>query len=245
MEILYEVPGEVRVVVFDATVRENHGVSAVATEHPVARGANISDHVRPERRRLSAECHVTNTPLRSPNVDGASGEISALELSTTRRQFSRYAKAKSGGGVDLAETEETAQTVQANVLQFSTDFDRVQTVYDLLDLLCTTGTEITVVTSLRQYDSMVIVDVGAPRDAGSRNAVLFTLEMVEISFAEMELVGTPEPLETRAERRNRRGSQGAEEEEGESRSLAAAMVEDWGGVNLINSTRPNGNSLFR
>jgi hypothetical protein len=246
MELLYTVNDEIRTVVFDATISENHATSAVATEHTVEQGVSISDHVRPERDRLSVEVHVTNTPVRSPNVDGASGAVRSLELSQRARPFRRLAKVQSSGEVEPAEVEETSSTVQANILQFDSDFDRVGTVYELLTRLCKEGVEVVVVTSLRQFDSMVIVDIGVPRTAEFRHSIKFTMELVEIRFAETETVATPEPLETRAERRQRRGAQGAGESNSEEeRSFAAALLEDYGDVDLIHSNRPNGNSLFR
>jgi hypothetical protein len=50
-------------LVLAATPEERHRVSAVATEHEVARGVNFTDHVRPERRVFSARVIITNTPL--------------------------------------------------------------------------------------------------------------------------------------------------------------------------------------
>jgi hypothetical protein len=236
MELLYTVNDEIRTVVFDATISENHATSAVATEHTVEQGVSISDHVRPERERLSVEVHVTNTPVRSPNVDGASGAVRSLELSQRARPFRRLAKVQSSGEVEPAEVEETSSTVQANILQFDSDFDRVGTVYELLTRLCKEGVEVVLVT----------VDIGVPMTAEFRHSIKFTMELVEIRFAETETVATPEPLETRAERRQRRGAQGAGESNSEEeRSFAAALLEDYGDVDLIHSNRPNGNSLFR
>lgn len=245
MEILYTVDGEIRVVTFDATILENHSTTATATEHPVAAGVDITDHVRAERDTLSVEVHVSNTPIFSPNVDGANGSVRQLEISSTRKQFSRLAQVKRSGEVENATLEDSTQTRQANVLQFSGSFDRVVSVYEVLTALAKAGQDVTVTTSLRQYDSMVILTVGTPREAGSRNAVKFTMDLAEIRFAETETVDTPEPLETRAERARRRGAQGAEETEEEERSMAAALVEDVAGQGLITTNRPNGNSLFR
>lgn len=246
MQILYERDGNLLFVDFDATVKELHASSAIATEHYVEDGVALTDHVRPERDRLSAEAHVTNTPIRT--ISGAEdGAVSAFQVTTQATGFDRLAKVKRNGQVDQATRESSDNDFNANVLQWPSEFDRVTDVYTVLRDLMVEGIELTILTSLRQYDSMVLVDMGAPRDGGDNsNAIMFSLEFVEVRKAQTETVDSPEPLETRAERRRRRGAQATEEPEAEEdRSLAAALVEDQLGVGLITSNRANGNSLFR
>lgn len=246
MQLFFVLADEFQAVTFDATIRENHGTSAEATEHPVEQGAPVSDNVREERDRLSVEVHVTNTPVVSPNVDGANGEVRQLQVTSTGKSFTRLANAKRNGEVEQAQREDNTRTLQAMVLQFANSFDRCSATYNLLTGLCKNGIELTIVTSLRQYDSMVIVDITAPRDAPSRHSIKFQMELVEMRFANSETVDSPEPLETRAERSRRRGAQGAQENtQPVERSMAAALLEDHAGIGLIHSTRPNGNSLFR
>lgn len=244
MEILYVVNNEFRTVFVDATIRETHRASALITEHPVAEGADITDHIRPENPGLTAEVHITNTPIRSPNVDGAVGSARAVDLEYTSPRLSEGAKGDSEA--EPAEYEDSTFNNRANVLQFDGEFDRVQTVFDVLVELMNTGTRLTIVTSMREYDDMVIADIEAPRDAASRHALTITLEFRHIRTVATEVVNAPEPLESRAERNRRRGNQDAEDEEsGEASSLAANLLEEGTGINLLHSNRPNGNSLFR
>ncbi|MCK4718805.1 MAG: hypothetical protein KAT70_09065 [Thermoplasmata archaeon] len=244
MQILYEIGGELLVLDFDATVKELHSASAVATEHFVEEGVAITDHVRADRKRLSAECHVTNTPLHA--APGADGSVQALSLEKTVRSLTSGATVNQSGEVDPAEWDSNEETVRANVFQFTQEFDRVGDVHATLTALMDGGVEVTALTSLGQYDAMVIVDLGAPRDAENSNAVLFSLELVEIRKAVSETVASPDPLETRAERQRRRGAQAPEEPESEDdRSLAARLVEEQIGSGLIVGNRPNGVSLFR
>ena len=248
MEILFDVAGEFRVLVFDATVTELHSKSAVVTEHPVESGVNVSDHKRPERARLAAEVHVTNTPIISPNVDGATGDVAPAELTAGPfNRIARGAQVSKSGQATSSTLEPQTLTRTANVLQFLVEFDRVATIYEQLLLLVDSGILLTVVTSLRQYDNMTLMDLGVPRSAATRYTGVFNLELVEIRIAESQLVGTPEPLETRGERRRRRGAQGAEEqtaEAGEERSLAAALLEDYAGIGLIHRPQRSGADIF-
>jgi hypothetical protein len=50
----------------DATTSETHEISAVVTDHPVEKGVNISDHVRPEPDVIKLEGVVSNTPIFLP-----------------------------------------------------------------------------------------------------------------------------------------------------------------------------------
>lgn len=56
----------------DVCTSENHALSNTITDHPVEEGAPISDHSRPEARRLQLDCIVSNTPLtQTPGTDFA------------------------------------------------------------------------------------------------------------------------------------------------------------------------------
>lgn len=50
---------------FDATLNENHEGTAEVTEHNVERGADLADHIRPNRPDLSLTVMITNTPIES------------------------------------------------------------------------------------------------------------------------------------------------------------------------------------
>jgi hypothetical protein len=198
-------------ITVDATLRENHAGSASATEHPVERGVDLTDHVHNDRDRLSAEVHISNTPIVSPEDDGAFGAVSPVSVETQRRRLVRGAKSD-----EDAEYELETGTINANVLQFPTDFDRVRSVYEKFLRVKKEALTLTITTPLRVYENMLLIDVSAPRDATTGDAITLTLEFVQISFADSETVDEPVPLETRAEREARRGPQGTEEEDEDS-----------------------------
>jgi hypothetical protein len=50
-------------IVLDASISEQHSAEVEVTEHPVEKGANIADHLRPKPEVLTIEGLVTNTPL--------------------------------------------------------------------------------------------------------------------------------------------------------------------------------------
>lgn len=58
-------PATIDVLELDASVSEEHGFEADVTEHPVEKGANITDHVRQKPRTVRITGIVSNTPLPS------------------------------------------------------------------------------------------------------------------------------------------------------------------------------------
>lgn len=78
-EVLFVQPssGEMLVLDCDIVKAEEHNVSASVTTHPVQEGANISDHVRANLRKVSLTVRVTNSPI---NGTGAAKKPSALGI---------------------------------------------------------------------------------------------------------------------------------------------------------------------
>lgn len=231
-EFLFVRDNQFQAIAVDVTIEENHSDSATIPEHPVEGSANRSDHVRKNLDRLTAIVFVTNTPIVSPNVDGANGSVGPVDLSGSSSRFSKYAKDK-----NAAEQKTDTFERSANVLSFPDGVNRVSEVYAQFRRAKDEGTQFTVITSLREYDSLVIADISAPKNAASGGACTFTIEFREWLSVSTENVDAPEPLETRAEAERRRGAQGAEEEESaSSRSTAAAFVEDVLGIGLLPGT---------
>jgi hypothetical protein len=206
VEILYQQGAEFKLVAFDATTKELHGASAQVSEHPVEKGVNVVDHVRADRKRYSAEVMVTNHPITSAL---ASGSVRPLKLRGAREV-----------------------TAQANVLRFDQAFNRVQEVLDTLYRLMDEATELDITTAVRQYETMFLVDIGAPRDAGSSNSITFSLEFTQVRFAVTSTVAAPDPVQTRGKKKKAKGAQATKDVKADNRSLAAKLVEDQLGIGL-------------
>lgn len=194
---------------FDATLRELHSATAQPTEHPVEVGVDLTDHVRPDRARISCDVFVTNTPIGQIAKD-LGGVNSQLQLTKTERVMTKSAQVSGGAfsvrppgaptlffpvQVTPAERSDRTSVVAGNVLQFPVQFDRVRDVYEKLETLRRAGTPVAVLSSLRDYDSMVISSLSAPRD--HNDSVTFQLELTEVRFAESQTIDAPVPLERR------------------------------------------------
>lgn len=221
MEISYSNGERLTVIEFDATVRELHTSAVTVTEHPVEKGANISDHVRPELAHLTCEAMVTNHPLRQPasNMQGVTGRVQALDLQwQTQEENSRKIRLEipkrielpvgvpvvgallaSSGALDTTETREVETLVfspapdgaAAQVLQFDGEFDRVRDVYEELRGLQDSATLLTVNTSIREYENLILQNLTAPRTVQDGASITFTFDLKEIKFATTQTVKAP------------------------------------------------------
>lgn len=222
MQVTYLAGGALVAIDFDGAIRENHVATSTITEHAVEKGANVSDHVRPDLKKFTVDAIVTNTPISAPtsNASGVKGDVrgKALTIPITQRPFTTkeltfpervnlpigipgVGAALAGlGALDTTGTRkistldrsaDATRTVNASVLQFDGEFDRVGDVFHELDTLRETATIVTVVTTLRIYENMVIQSISAPRTAADGSAITFALNFQEIRFAETRTVKAP------------------------------------------------------
>lgn len=143
-------PTLIGTIELDATISETHTRSAQVTDHPVERGANVTDHVRIEPDGLVIEGMVSNTPL---SFD----------------QIKRYVRA---GGVEIETTnfDETPRGVRGYA----------ERAYERLREIMDAGTVITVVTALRTYDNMVLQSLSVPVTVQSGDALRFTATFKQV-----------------------------------------------------------------
>ncbi len=180
--------GQLQSIDLDATVRQAHESSATATEHTVERGANVSDHVRANLDRITLEVVVSNQPITVPKtqMDGIG---------------------RAAGGLEIVDGFTGITLAQANVLVFDSDFDRVRTIYDLLLDLKSSGEIVSIITTLREYEDMVLLRVSPVREAATGDALVATVEARQINVVDSEVVQAPEPVQTRDAAPTNRGRQ--------------------------------------
>lgn len=235
MEILYVDPnGELKALIFDATLRESPTYSATMFKHKVERGADLTDHVKQEADTLSVEAFVSNHPIKA-NVGGYTGlgggelggVVESLDLGpVTGRRYSKGATVgKTPKDIRSAtyETEQSQGTAQ--VLQFPAPFDRVQAVHDILLDIKRRAVEVAVSIGLNTWDTMLVIKLSPPQDSKTGSGISFTIDLEEVRYATSETVDTPEPFETRAEREQRLGEQVEVTPTPDDRSTARRMLD--------------------
>lgn len=224
--------GETRQIIFDTSDDESHDSNIVVTEHPVEDGTTISDHIIRGNDVVQLRATVSNTPIRTPesHARGAQGEVSSIALGPLSR--SQLARGAQGGSP--AQYEDVLEEHAADVLQFSSAFDRVRDVYQELKDLQDQGQTFSLITSLRTRDNCVLSSLTAPRSADHGNSIEFVMSVTQIQKAESQIVAAPEPQQPRGRQQQSRGSQNATatEEEAPDNRTAAARLLDFATENL-------------
>lgn len=196
----------------DATVQAAHMYVNTVTDHPVERGANITDHVRPDPVRLNLVGVVSNAPISLP-TDNANGAVetrithyvnrpgvrkvtpllsAGVPIQIAQTSFgARPATPPAGPAAAVMVRNEREYYAGARVLAFSTEFDRARAVFEELVSLRTLGTLIRVETDIADYDNMVIESLTVPRDVSIGDALQFELTLKQVILAESELVAAP------------------------------------------------------
>lgn len=96
----YTGPTLISDLAIDCTVTETHSASSTVTAHPVEKGADITDHIRPEPLQLSITGIVSDTPLgskqiqRAIDIGGTSVQVTQQETPTSATGFGRAAWSK-------------------------------------------------------------------------------------------------------------------------------------------------------
>lgn len=226
MRLVYVEEGgfDFKQVFFDVTLKEAPSHSSTVTRHPVVRGIQTTDHVQIEPDVLTFEVFVTNTPTRSVDVDGAVGAYESESVKIATRSLSAGAQASNTGQVKNAIWKTNESNFQKKVLTFPRPFNRVQAVYEQLEKLRRSATLLTVETSYRVWDSMILTKIEAPRDGTTGSAVSFVITLEQIRQTEIEIVAAPAPQEVRAHTEVARGSHTAEEAPPITRSAALAVL---------------------
>ncbi len=210
------------IVVFDQTQSEGHEATAEVTEHPVEQGSNIADHVRQNPIGLTLEMFVTNTPIE----DIGRGSIVSKELTIPRysppRQFTPGSLFNILGAAIRDTIAGGPQTFNAQVLEFPEPFDRVKEVHEQLLELWRAGASMSVVTSTRTYDEMVITSLSLPRTEPGGGT--FTINFKQVRTVTTASVTAPAPAEKRGTPAVKKGSQATKPVNGQDSSKAKSLA---------------------
>jgi hypothetical protein len=150
-------PAQIDTLVLDCSITETHTVANDVTEHPVETGFNVTDHVRAKPDELTIEGIVTNTPF--------------------------------------SQTQRT-RIVQALGITFAsaTDADQIlgqpgyaEAAYTSLRDVRDSGRLITITTSLRTYENMVMTSLVVPRNKDVGDALRFTAQFKRVRVVSNKL----------------------------------------------------------
>lgn len=175
------------ILAFDVVTLETHAIRNEITEHPVEKGANVTDHVRAEVDSISIEVFVSNSPIKRMDrlhQGDSVGDTSALDLGNNQ---------------------------SASVLQFDNPVDNVAEMYRALRVLRDTAELVHVITPLWDYADMAVREVSIPRSVAEGDGAKMTIDLKQLRLVEVQLVPAPIPTEIRGKKAEDKGAKGAKE----------------------------------
>lgn len=229
--------GAAQTLELDVDLQESHDLASDITEHPVEEGADVTDHVRPRLRRVTVEGFVSDTPwITNPGV-GEVAEFTSVELQLPEKpQQISLSGGLSALGSALGEAVFGAKPpLKATILTLEDVKSRKRAIYDALEDVRLNARICRVLTSLHEYENMLIEQVVPTRTPGDGNGAKFVVTLKEIERVSSDVTVAPEPAETLGAVKVTAGAKSAEKDEGKAdekkKSVLAKMVD--AGVSLI------------
>lgn len=159
------------------TIEERHHDEIVITDHPVEKGAQISDHFYKLPAEVVIRCAWSNSPSASGGLLGAAIGVAA----SVGGPIARVAAAASStlGALD---------TIQS-ILE-GNSADQVTSIYGQLRALQVSGEPFDIYTGKRAYNDMLFRSISVTTDANSENTLMVTLVCRQVIFAQTKVSDT-------------------------------------------------------
>lgn len=200
-DIVFDDGGQLRALVVDCTTEEVHRLQAVTTDHPVAEGADITDHYRELPDLLSTNIIVSDTPLDANAA--VSGSQQTIDL---------------GGGA------------RATVFVPDSPPRRTTEAWELLKSARARKLKATVTTRRGTYESMVLIDAENVVTAADGTWLKVELQWKHIQTVAVELVDAAEPARVRDRSQTQRGPQSTQEASAQHQSVLLRGSQRIGGL---------------
>lgn len=199
---------------FDCTVSITHQGTADITEHPVEKGADITDHAKKNVGRFSMEAFITNSPIYDNDFSGEGSVYGkSLPLPQTTNAFApqrpplitwdlwfnplpfvgfsvTVGRAIPDMGLPAAQN---APSAVAQTLSWSADFETVRETRRILEELQTSVQIISVITPEKVYENMILESFIMAKDKDTGDGANVTLEFRELRIVETKLLAAPVP----------------------------------------------------
>lgn len=202
---------------FDQSRSEKHSEESELTKHPVEDGSKISDHLIERPASFSCEVCVSNDPPR-PNwyAEGQDRIVDVDVLSHTLP-----------GGPLFLQGQGTIFRSRVSISGFGAVriANRVLEMQDRLTRLRVDGVLLSVLTSARQYDRMVLTKIDMMRGGLSIGVGVFSLEFEQVRIVSTKIVKAPKPKEPRGNKIVDKGAQGpADSGQGDSKEAKRSVA---------------------
>lgn len=192
LEILFgrKSPGKIGNLELDAMISERQRFSNDVTNFPIESGSSISDHVIQAPEEVEIEGFVTNTPIEF---------LSGLRSGSEDRVLNAYLML-----LDMAGYKYPGKAYRFNELEVIAEDEQYRPEYKLVDIL----------TGLRLYTDMVLVDLTIPRDAKTGDTIHFTATFRKVTSVELaNILREPDKIAETNPNADRTKKQGADKKD--------------------------------
>lgn len=186
---------------FDVTPNIMATWMVTATDSPVERGPNVSDHIRQELDTATIDVFVSNAPLHggnhiNPNAKRGDFEGITLDIPHFKGPINTLGKLL-GAAIDKLFGTDKPPT-RALLLQFDREFDAVQETLDALRKLQGEGQLVEVITPHWTCPSMIVTNVRPAKQAADGTGSRISIDLKQIRIVETKRTLAPIPSEPRA-----------------------------------------------
>ena len=183
LSILFDRPtlAKIGVMQLDASISEAHVMAATVTDHEIEDGTNITDHVRLQPNKLTIEGLVSDSPvtiigaLIGAGITSVLGEVNKL----VPGGFGSIAAV--GAGIGLGSL--------AGAVTGSPRDPR--DAFKYLEELFQNRQPFTIITALKQYESMLVENLTVPRSAEIGKSLKFTMQVKQVRIVQSASVLVP------------------------------------------------------
>lgn len=223
MSTVYLIPDKpgLDVIAFHVTTIESHTSDATLTENPVEDGSIFTDHVIQSPLIFSFEAEITESPGAADFYGNGEDLEASIDVPTIIFPFPRVLG---------------ASTYKIKTFGRSDWRDRslVSEMADRLEALKVGAVPLTILTSLKEYESMVVVHWELPRQPLSLGKGAFKVDTKQLSIVSTATVTAPKPKEPRGAKIKATGAQSKADTDaatkGALKSWAAGLLD--GDANL-------------
>ena len=219
LSLLFRQPKKAQIgaLQLDASLSETHERSSIVTDHEIEDGSNISDHIRKNPEKLIINGIISNASVSTVGALVGTG-ISGLQGGVNQLLPGGFGNAAAvAAGVGLGSL---AGTITGSPRSPENSFKYIEALWEQRTIF-------TVITALKQYDSMVIENLSVPRSATIGGSVEFTMAMKKIRIVRSAIVQVP-TFQTRnagSSSNNKLGKQAAKESENSQASILAQALD--------------------
>lgn len=147
------------VIQIDASVKEDHTRDSPATEFPVEDGTSISDHITVKPFKLTLTGVISDSPLNPLKAGLTTAVASAIK--------GPLGVIAAGVGTSLFSSIFSSKSPSVAAYEALLNLQQLKQPFDVL-------------TTLKRYPDMWIVNISAPREASGGNSLDFTLQLTQL-----------------------------------------------------------------